>query len=124
MANMNEIIVSNIQNEMRNASMKQINLAAAIGVSKQTMSKIMSGERMINAVELAQIAKALCVSTDALVRIPQVPVETNAVRAFMGEVNTPAAKRGLEIADMLADMICFHLKCKENGESMLQPWRD
>lgn len=124
MTNMNEIIVRNIQNTMRNISMKQINLATAIGVSKQTMSKIMSGERMINAIELAQIAKALNVSTDVLVRIPQIPVETNAVRVFMGEVNTPAAKRGLEIADHLADMICFHLKCKENGESMLKPWSD
>ena len=85
MTNINEIIVRNIQNTMRNISMKQINLATAIGVSKQTMSKIMSGERMINAIELAQIAKALNVSTDILVRIPQIPVETNAVRVFMGE---------------------------------------
>lgn len=124
MAHINDIIINNIHIEMQKKSMKQVDLAVAINVSKQTMSKMLSGDRMINAIELTQIAKAMSVSVETLVKMPKAPIETNVVMAFMGEVNTPAAKRGLEIADKLADMICFHLKCRENGESMMQPWSD
>lgn len=123
MANMNEIIVNNIITAMRNRSMKQVDLASEIGISKQVMSKMLSGDRMINAVELVAIAKAVNTSVDELVKIPNsISGEINVIRAFMGEVHTPQAKRGLEIANEIADLICFHSKCQENGKSMLQPW--
>ncbi len=123
MANMNEIIVNNILTAMSNRSMKQVDLAAKINVSKQVMSKMLNGDRMINAVELAAIAKAVNTSVDELVKMPDsLSGEVNVIRAFMGEVDTPEAKRGLEIADEIADLICFHSKCQENGERMMQPW--
>lgn len=122
MANMNEIIVNNILAAMRRSSMKQVDLAVKINVSKQVMSKMLSGDRMINAVELTSIATAVNTPVAELVKLPDNRTEVNVIRAFMGEVNTPEAKRGLEIADEIADLICFHSKCRENGERMMQSW--
>jgi len=123
MLDMNIVIINNISRVMKDHSVKQVDLAEALGVSRQTISKMLSGSRVINAVELNSIAQALKVSIESLVKIPSIPVEVNAVKAFMGNVNSEAAKQGLEIADQLADIICFHAKSRENGEAMMQPWR-
>lgn len=123
MLDMNVVIINNISQTMKDKSVRQVELAEAIGVSRQTMSKMLSGARAINAVELNSIANALKVSLESLVKIPSATVEANAVKAFMGNVNTEEAKRGLEIADRLADMICFHARTRENGEAMMKPWR-
>lgn len=123
MANMSEIITKNIIREMQRLSKKQIDLANDISVSKQTMSKMLSGERTINAVELAMIAKALNVSIDVLVKLPSDPINENPIRAFMGKFDSKNAKEGLEIADKVADIICFHARCKDNGENMSASWR-
>ena len=52
MLDVNMIIVNNIQAELKKKNKKQVDLAEEIGVSKQTMSKIINGARAINAVEL------------------------------------------------------------------------
>ena len=123
MLDMNMVIINNISHVMKEKAVKQVELAEVLGVSRQTMSKMLSGDRTINAVELNSIAQTLKVSIESLVKIPSVPVEANAVKAFMGSVNSKEAKQGLEIADKLADMICFHARTRENGESAMQPWR-
>ena len=50
MVNMNEIISNNIINIMKQNGKKQIDLAGYLGVSKQIVSKMLSGVRVINAV--------------------------------------------------------------------------
>lgn len=122
MVNMNEIISNNIINIMKQNGKKQIDLAGYLGVSKQIISKMLSGVRVINAVELQKIAEFLGVSMESLVRIPGIIPETNAVKAFMGRVESTEAKEGLKIADEIADMICFYARTRENAEKMLQPW--
>jgi transcriptional regulator with XRE-family HTH domain len=122
MVNMNEIISNNIINIMKQNGKKQIDLAGYLGVSKQIISKMLSGVRVINAVELQKIAEFLGVSMESLVKIPQVIPETNAVKVFMGRVESPEAKEGLKIADEIADIICFYARTLENAEKMLQPW--
>jgi len=122
MVNMNEIISNNIMNIMKQNEKKQIDLAGYLGVSKQVISKMLSGTRMINAIELQKIAEFLSVSMESLVKVPQVISETNAVRVFMGRVESQEAKAGLEIADEIADMICFYARTQENAEEMMQPW--
>ncbi len=122
MTDMNEIIVNNIIEAMHRNSMRQVDLAEKIGVSKQVMSKMLSGDRMINAVELASISKAVNTPIEELVKMPTKPADVNVFKAFMEEVHTPQAKRALEIADEIADLICFHSKCQENGEKMLRAW--
>lgn len=122
MVNMNELISNNIISTMKQNGKKQIDLANYIGVSKQVVSKMLSGARMINAVELQKIAEFLCVSMESLVWVPEVVSETNTVKAFMGIVESKEAKEGLRIADEIADMICFYSRTRENAEEMMQPW--
>ena len=122
MVNMNEIISNNIMNIMKQNNKKQIELAGHLGVSKQIISKMLSGSRMINAVELQKIAEFLDVSMESLVKVPQVIPETNTVKAFMGKVESQEAKDGLAIADEIANMICFYARTHENAKEMMQPW--
>ena len=51
MLDVNMMIANNIQNQLKKANKKQIDLAEGIGVSRQTMSKIMNGARAINAIK-------------------------------------------------------------------------
>ncbi len=122
MVNMNEIISNNIMNIMKQNGMKQIELADYLGVSKQVISKMLSGVRIINAVELQKIAEFLNVSMESLVKIPRVVSETNAVKVFMGKVESPEAKEGLKIADEIANLICFYARTRENAKEMMQSW--
>lgn len=64
MLDVNMIIANNIQAELKKENKKQVDLAEGIGVSKQTMSKIMNGARAINAIELHKISEYLHVSMD------------------------------------------------------------
>ena len=59
MVNMNEIISNNIINIMKQSGKKQIDLAGYLGVSKQIVSKMLSGARIINAIELQKISEFL-----------------------------------------------------------------
>ena len=122
MANMNEIISNNIMNIMKQSGKKQVDLAGYLGVSKQVVSKMLSGARIINAAELHKIAEFLCVSMESLVKVSWVVPETNAVKAFMGSVESQEVKEGLGIADEIADLICFYARAQENAEKMMQPW--
>ncbi|MEH2954614.1 helix-turn-helix transcriptional regulator [Candidatus Merdisoma sp. JLR.KK011] len=122
MVNMNEIISNNIMNIMKQNNKKQIELAGHLGVSKQIISKMLSGSRMINAVELQKIAEFLDVTMESLVKVSQTLPETNTVKAFMGRVESQEAKEGLAIADEIANLICFYARTYENVEEMMQPW--
>ena len=106
MVNMNEIISNNIINIMKQSGKKQIDLAGYLGVSKQIVSKMLSGARLISAIELQKISEFLSVSMESLVKIPEIIPETNAVKAFMGKVESKEAKEGLKIADEIANLIC------------------
>ena len=103
---------------------KQVDLAEGIGVSKQTMSKIMNGARAINAIELHKISEYLHVSMDSLMKMPEKPMDTNVIHAFMGRVKTEEARKGIQLADELSNMILFHTRVCENGKKMEQPWED
>ena len=122
MVNMPEIIRNTIMNIMKQNNKKQIELAGHLGVSKQIISKMLSGSRMINAVELQKIAEFLDVTMESLVKVSQTLPETNTVKAFMGRVESPEAKEGLAIADEIANLICFYARTYENVEEMMQPW--
>ena len=117
MLDVNMIIANNIQAELKKENKKQVDLAEGIGVSKQTMSKI-------NAIELHKISEYLHVSMDSLMKMPEKPMDTNVIHAFMGRVKTEEARKGIQLADELSDMILFHTRVCENGKKMEQPWED
>ena len=122
MVNTSKILSGNIMNIMKQNGKKQIDLADYLGVSKQVISKMLTGGRMINAIELQKISEFLGTSMEDLVRRPEVLKETNAIKAFMGKVETQEAKDGLGIADEIANLICFYARTRENAEEMMKPW--
>lgn len=124
MVKASEIISNNIMNIMKQNGKKQIDLADYLGVSKQVISKMLTGGRMINAIELQKISEFLCTSMENLVKPPAAAVETNAVKAFMGKVESQEARDGLGIADEIANLICFYARTCENAEEMMKPWED
>ena len=121
MMDMDLVIANNIIAILKQQDKKQIDLASGIGVSKQTMSKMLNGGRAINAVELKQIADYLNVSTDLIVRIPEKTIDTDVMHTFMGRVETEEAREALRIADKVSDMILFHRRVREKGIAMMQP---
>lgn len=122
MVKASEIISNNIMNIMKQNGKKQIDLADYLGVSKQVISRMLTGGRMINAIELQKISEFLGTSMENLVKRPEVFQETNAIKAFMGKVETLEARDGLEIADEIANLICFYARIRENAEEMMKPW--
>lgn len=122
MVDMDAVIARNIAEQLRKQNKKQVELAEGIGVSKPVITKILNGSRMVNAVELHHIADYFNITMDELVSAPKVTEETNVVRAFMGRVNTEAAREALAIADEVADMIIFQANVMENAKTMMQTW--
>ena len=122
MVKASEIISNNIMNIMKQNGKKQIDLADYLGVSKQVISKMLTGGRMINAIELQKISEFLGTSMENLVKRPEVFQETNAIKAFMGKVETQEARDGLEIADEIANLICFYARTRDKAEEMMKPW--
>lgn len=109
---------------LKKQNKKQIDMADAIGTTKQTVNKMLNGSRLINAMELKKIADYLGVTMDELTQLPDVVQEENVVHAFMGKVTSQQAKEALIIADKLSDMILFHSRVRENGALMMEPWGD
>lgn len=122
MVDINVVVANNIMDQMKRHNTKQIELAKAIGVTKQVISKMLNGSRLISIVELRRIADYFHVQTDDLMKLPTVDDERNVMRAFMGKVNSEAARQALRTADELADLIIFHANVRENAQEMSETW--
>ena len=122
MVGINATISNNIQMLLRQNGKKQNDLADALGVSKQIVSNMLSGNRMINAVELRKIADFFDVTMEKIMESSEDADSMDAIHVFMGEVKTPAARKSLKIADKLADMILYYARLRENAEQMNQSW--
>lgn len=122
MVDVNAMIAANIVAVLKQQNRKQIDLAEALQTNKQTVSKMLNGSRMINAIELKQIAEFLGVKMEDLTKVRENATDTDIVHAFMGKVDSEQAKEALQIADRLSDMILFHRKVRENGTEMMESW--
>lgn len=122
MIDMNAVIAGNILGILKRQNKKQIELAEALKTNKQTVSKMLGGGRMINAIELKQIADFLGVKMEELTKMQANTIDTDIVHAFMGKVESEQARNTLKIADTLSDMILFHSKVRENGVKMMEAW--
>lgn len=120
MSDINMMIARNIFTILKKQKKKQVELAEALETNKQTVSRMLNGARMINAIELKQIADFLGVRMEELMKIPENMPDTDIIHVFMGKVDSEQAKNALEIADKLSDMIIFHSKVKENGMAMME----
>ncbi|MDO4208000.1 MAG: helix-turn-helix transcriptional regulator [Lachnospiraceae bacterium] len=122
MTDINVVVANNITDQMKRTNMKQIDLANAIGVTKQAMSKMLNGSRMISIAELRKIADYFHVRTDDLMEEPGSSYDGNVVKAFMGKVSSDAAREALRTVDELADMIIYHANVRENSKIMSETW--
>ena len=122
MLDMNIVIANNILTQLKRQNKKQVDLADGLAMSRQTVSKMLNGSRVINAIELRKIADYLCVSMDTLASLPETPQENNMVHAFMGRVTSKGGTEALAVADTLSDLIIFHARVRENGTQMMRPW--
>ena len=116
----NMIIAGNILGKLNQLGKKQVDLAEGIGVSKQTMSKMLNGGRSINAFELKKIAAYLGTPMDSLVNIPEQSVPKDVIHTFMCKVETDEAREALQVADKVSDLILFHKKVRKNGISHMK----
>ena len=121
MMDINMIIADNILEKLNQLNKKQVDLADGIGVSEQTMSKMLNGRRAINAFELKKIADYLGISMDSLVNVPAQSIPKDVVHTFMDRVETGEAREALQIADKVSDLILFHKKVRKNGVLMTKP---
>jgi transcriptional regulator with XRE-family HTH domain len=122
MLDINVVVANNVIEQMKKKNVKQIELANAIGVTKQVMSKMLNGSRMINIAELHKISEYFGIKMDDLMYESTVSQDENVVKAFMGKVNTEAAREALNIVDELADMINYHANVRENAKIMSKTW--
>lgn len=120
MNDINMIIARNILTILKKQNKKQVDLAEALQTNKQTISKMLNGARMINAIELKQVSDFLGVKMEELTKIPAHIPDTDIIRVFMGKVESEQAKNALQIADKLSDMILFHSRVRENGTEMME----
>lgn len=121
MMDVNLMVANNILSVLKKQGKKQAELADGLGVSKATISKMLTGNRSITAVELKKIADYLNTSMDTIMRIPEAPIEMDAIHAFMGRVETEEAKEALRVADKVSDLIVFHTRVRNNGKKMMNP---
>lgn len=124
MVDMNAVIAGNILTLLKKQNKKQTDLAGALGTNKQTVNKMLNCTRTINAVELKTIADYLGVKMEELTKISPLHTDTDIVRAFMRKVQSEQARRALQLADEISDMILFHRKVRENGNAMMAAWED
>ena len=122
MVDINVVVANNIMDQMKKHNTKQIDLANAIGVSKQIMSKMLNGSRLISIAELHKIADYFHIKMDDLLKSSAESGEVDVIRAFMGKVGSEAAKEALHTADELADLIIFHANVCENAKVMSETW--
>ena len=95
---------NNIQKILVNQGKTQQFLAEQLGISKQVMSKIISGAKAIYVAEISKIASVLNVSTDSLLDVEK---EQKAVRkfSFMGKVENESTKEKIKILQAIIDEI-------------------
>ena len=93
---------NNIQSILSVQGKTQQFLAEQLGISKQVMSKIITGAKAINVAEISKIANVLNVSVDRLLEtsVIQEPVHNF---SFKGQVKSASTKQKIEILQKIID---------------------
>ena len=97
---------NNIENILYEKNYTQQDLANELKISKQVMSKIISGAKAINVEEIKKIASALNVSVDALLHVDSVPAQVHHF-SFMGQVQNTATRDKITKLQTVIEEILF-----------------
>lgn len=122
MTGLTAAVSSNVLTLLRKKGMKQKDLAARLGVSKQIMSNMLGGSRVINAVELKEIADFLSVSMDSLMEPPDDSRGIRSTRAFMADSENPVTDESLGTLERISSMILYYSRIRNNAEALNAVW--
>lgn len=122
MTGLTAAVSSNVLTLLRKKGMKQKDLAERLGVSKQIMSNMLGGSRVINAVELKEIADFLSVSMDSLMETPDGMGGICSTRAFMADSEKSATEESLGTLERISSMILYYSRIKDNAEAVNTVW--
>ena len=127
MYNMNKAIGNNIRAYLKKIGKSPSDLAGYLGTTRLSVGNMLDGSRTINAMELREIALFCKVSVADLVKPSKDGGRIDVMQSLVGKAGSDfsdSARKGLETADQIADMICFYAKANENAEEMMQPWKE
>ncbi|MCK8816743.1 helix-turn-helix transcriptional regulator [Natroniella sulfidigena] len=116
----NEIVAKRIEERLKEVGWEKKDLAQALNISPQMVSKITLAKKNITVDEIKEIADVLNTTFEELTKPFDKEVEIEPVLAFMGEVNTPAAKDGLKLAQKIMDAIIENREARREFEESLQ----
>ncbi|MBN2569852.1 MAG: helix-turn-helix transcriptional regulator [Deltaproteobacteria bacterium] len=85
----------NIQQALKDSGMSQQALADGLGISKQVMSKIITGAKAINVAEISRIASILSTPVDSLL-VQSTPGENVEAFSFMGQISCESTRESVE----------------------------
>lgn len=122
MINMNQAIGNNIRKHLKKIGKSPSDLAGYLGTTRLAVGNMLDGSQTVNAMELREIALFCKVSVADLVKVPKDGGGMDIVQSPIGKVYSDSARKGLETADRIADMICFYAKANKNAERMMQSW--
>ena len=124
MYNMNRAIGNNISRYLKKIGKSPSDLAGYLGTTRLSVGNMLDGSRTVNAMELREIALFCKVSVADLVKASTDVGRMDVVQTRIGKAGSDSARKGLETADQIADMICFYAKANENAEEMMRPWEE
>lgn len=101
-----EIVGSNIYEVMQERELNQTELADRLNISKQVMSKIINGQKAINALEIRTISEILGVAIERLIQEKEVKVENQSLVMLMGEITNRDTKDKIAFLNTVIDEMC------------------
>lgn len=109
-------LIENIREQMRIQDKKQVDLAEYMHLPRQTIYKIMTGTRMISAVELKLIADFLEVSMETLMDGGGRGTREDPLLVFRQHISGEEALQGFDAAEQLMEMYLAQKKYLLSGK--------
>ena len=111
----NQAMAKNILDILKHQGRKQIELADGIGVSKQILSKMLTGGRGVSAFELKKISEYLNVPMERIMRFTESNNDLNSIDALKKSDKAKEAENALLAAEAIADRILYQRKVLDTG---------
>ncbi len=111
----NQAMAKNILDILKHQGRKQIELADGIGVSKQILSKMLTGGRGVSAFELKKISEYLNVPMERIMRFTESNNDLNSIDALKKSDKAKEAENALLAAEAIADRILYQRKVLDAG---------
>lgn len=103
-----EMVGQNILDVLQDREMSQTELADKMDVSKQVMSKIINGQKAINALEMKTIAGILNIDLEKLMenRSQDANIDESLI-LLMGKIENPESKETIRFLNTVIDELIF-----------------